>query len=242
MTTLLNKSMWAGLLIVAAGTFSSFNEGPLAPQRETRPVGSFTAVSLGGSAHVVLKQGSPQSVVVEASPEALAEYETVVDGQKLRLGYRRDLKDSWSIKNRGPVTVFITAPNVEALSVGGSGEIKVEGTLKASKMALTVSGSGGVLVPELATESLESAVSGSGDVTVSGTAPEHAVRISGSGKVKARSLKSETCQVRLSGSGDAYVFASKSAEARISGSGDVYVSGGGRTSSSVSGSGRVHKE
>ena len=242
MATLLNKSMWAGLLAVAVGTFSSFSTGRPAAQLETRPVGAFTEISLGGSAHVVLKQGSPQSVVVEAGPEALADFETVVDGQKLRLGYRRNLKDSWKTKDRGPVTVYVTAPSLVALNVGGTGQLKVEGTLKTEKMALTVSGSGEMQVPQLATEALETAVSGSGDVTVSGTSPQHTVRISGSGQVKAHDLKSETCQVRISGSGNAHVYASKSAEARISGSGEVYVAGGGRTTSSVSGSGRVHQD
>jgi len=236
------RSALAGATVVAVATFSSFNTAAPAAQRETRPVGAFTEVSLGGSAHVVLKQGSPQSVVVEASPEALAKFETVVNGQQLRLGYRHD-KGSWSDnKGKGPVTVYITAPTVSSLSVGGSGEIAVEGGLKADKMELAVSGSGHLQVPQLTASALATAVSGSGDVLVAGTAPRHEVRVSGSGQVKARELKSESCQVRISGSGNAHVYASKDAEARISGSGNVYVAGGGQTNSQVSGSGRLHRE
>ena len=242
MNKLRNQATWAGLLVAAVGLLSSFSDGRPAAKRETRPVGAFTEVSLGGSAHVVLKQGSPQSVVVEASPEALADFETVVEGPKLRLGYRRDGKGSWKMKDRGPVTVYVTAPSLTALRVGGSGKLKVEGDLKAEKMTLAVSGSGELQVPQLTAAALETAVSGSGNLTVAGTAPQHEVRISGSGQVKARDLKSETCQVRISGSGNAHVYASKSADARISGSGGVYVAGGARTSSSTSGSGRVHQE
>ena len=75
---------------------SSFTGRRPPAQRETRPVGP-SAVSLGGSAHVVVKQGSPQSVVVEASPEALADFETNVKDDQLQLGYRQN-------KARLPIT------------------------------------------------------------------------------------------------------------------------------------------
>ena len=81
--------MCAGLLALAVGALSSFTAARLAADRETRPVGSFTEISLGGSSHVVVKQGSPQSVVVEASKEDLADFETDVQGNKLRLGFRQ---------------------------------------------------------------------------------------------------------------------------------------------------------
>lgn len=239
MSQLRNKSMWASLVVLAVGALSSFSEVRPEAQRETRPVGPFTEVSLGGSAHVVLKQGSPQSVVVEASAEALAEFETVVKDQKLSLGNRNRMGN---YKDRGPVTVYITAPSLTALRVGGSGKFEVDGLLKADAMTLAVSGSGNLQVPQLTASSLETALSGSGDVVVGGNCPRQEIRISGSGKVKAHGLKSETCKARISGSGDAHVYASRAADASISGSGSLYVAGGGQLSSSVHGSGRVTKE
>lgn len=236
------QSMAAGLLALAVGALSAFNNPRADVKRETRPVGAFTEVSLGGSAHVVVKQGSPQSVVVEASPEDLADFETVVSGQQLRLGYRDTRISMLGMKNRGPVTVYLTAPDLTALKVAGSGKLEVDGPLQANALTLAVAGSGNLLVPQLAAARLETAVAGSGDVRVAGRCPRHEVRISGSGNVQARELKTETSQVRISGSGDAHVYASQTAEARISGSGNVLVSGGGQLSSSVSGSGRIRKE
>ena len=239
MSQLRNKSMWASLMVLALGALSSFSgTRPEAP-RETRPVGPFTEVSLGGSAHVVLKQGSPQSVVVEASPEALAEFETVVKDQQLRLGNRSRMGN---YKDHGPVTVYITAPSLTALRVGGSGKLEVDGPLKADALTLAVAGSGNLQVPQLTASSLETAVAGSGDLTVGGTCPRLNVRLSGSGQVKAHNLKAETCHARVSGSGDAHVYASQSADASISGSGSVFVAGGGQLSSSVQGTGHLSKE
>lgn len=242
MNKLRRNSMWAPLVVLALSTLSSFDGGRPQAQRETRPVGAFTEVNLGGSAHVVLKQGSPQSVAVEASPEALADFETVVKDQQLRLGYRSNSGNMLRYRDRGPVTVYVTAPTLTALRVGGSGKFEVDGPLKADALTLAISGSGQLQVPQLTATSLETALSGSGNVRVGGTCPRMEVRISGSGQVQARELRAETCTARISGSGNAHVYATKTANASLSGSGNVYVAGGGQLSSRVSGSGRVSKE
>lgn len=241
MNKLRNRSLAIWLVLVVVGALSSFVGAQPVAQRETRAVGAFTEVNLGGSAHVILKQGSPQSVVVEASPEALADFETLVKDKQLRLGYR-DRSTMGSRKDRGPVTVYVTAPDLTALRVGGSGKLEVDGPLQADALTLAVAGSGDLRVPQLTAASLETAVAGSGDVLVSGSCPRHEIRISGSGQVKAHDLKTETSRVRISGSGDAHVYASKATEAAISGSGNVLVAGGGQLSSSVRGSGRISKE
>lgn len=235
-------SMCAGALALAVGALSSFTTSGVLADRETRTVGSFSEVSLGGSAHVVVKQGSPQSVVVEANKQDLADFETDVQGGKLRLGFRNQPGKPYTYKDHGPVTVYVTAPSLSALRVGGSGKLETSGALQADAMTLAVSGSGDLVVPELRTSRLETSVSGSGGLTVGGTAASNDIRLSGSGKLKARDLKTETSRARISGSGSAYVYASRTAEGTISGSGSMYVAGGAQLSSKTSGSGRVVKE
>ncbi len=236
-------SMCASLLVLAAGARSSFATARPVADRETRSVGAFTEISLSGSAHVVVKQGSPQRVVVEASKDDLADFETEVQGSKLRLGFRQKPGGGMSsYKNHGPVTVYVTALSLTALRVGGSGKLEVNGPLQADTMTLAVSGSGDLLVPQLQAGHLETTVSGSGDVTVGGTCPSNDIRISGSGRVRAHELKTETSRARISGSGDAHVSASRTADGAISGSGNMYVAGGAQLNSATRGSGRVTKE
>jgi hypothetical protein len=229
------KSLWAGLVVLAVGALSSFSDPRVVVQSETRPVDVFTEVNLGGSARVIVKQGSPQSVVVEASPEALAEFETVVKNKQLRLGFRRDNDMKFKIRDRGPVTVYVTAPSLTGLTVAGSGQLDTDGPIKAESMNLSVAGSGNLRVTQLSATSLQTSVAGSGNLQIAGTCPQHEISISGSGDVKAQDLKAETCKVRISGSGNAYVYASKTADARISGSGNVFVAGGGQMTSSPTG-------
>lgn len=229
---------------LAVLVLSSFSGTRPAALREPRPVGAFTEVNLGGTAHVVLRQGSPQSVVVEGSSEALAAFETVVTGAQLHLRPRRD-QDGMGLlarAERGPVTVYVTAPVLTALRVGGSGELAVEGPLRSDELTLALAGSGRLRVPQLTAGRLETALAGSGDVVVGGRCPRHDIRLSGSGTVRARDLITETSEVSLSGSGDAYVYARKAAGASISGSGDVRVAGGAELRSAVRGSGRISRE
>jgi hypothetical protein len=235
-------SMCASLMLLAAGALSSFTiTRPLA-DRETRSVGSFTEISLGSSAHVVVKQGSPLSVAVEGSKDDLADFETDVQGGKLRLNFRNQEGKMFNNKSHGPVTVYVTVPALTALRVGGSGKLEMSGPLQADALTLALSGSGDLLVPQLQAKQLETSVSGSGGVMVGGSATSNDIRISGSGKVKAHDLKTETSRARISGSGDAHVYASRTAEGSISGSGSLYVAGGAQLSSNTHGSGRVVKE
>ncbi|MFD2719114.1 head GIN domain-containing protein [Hymenobacter monticola] len=235
-------SIAASLMLLAVGALSSFTASHALPDRETRSVGAFTEVSLGGSSRVVVKQGSPQSVAVEGSKDDLADFETEVQGGQLRLKFRNQEGREFNNKKHGPVTVYVTAPTLKALRVGGSGKLEVSGPLQADGMTLSLSGSGDLLVPQLQASKLETAVSGSGSIMVGGTATSNDIRISGSGQVKAHDLKTETSRARISGSGDAHVYASRTAEGSTSGSGSMYVAGGAQLSSNTHGSGRVVKE
>lgn len=211
--------------------------------REVRTVGAFTKVGLSNSARVVLRQGSPQKVEVEASAADLARIETTVENGKLRIHTKRENGLNWSnARFDGPVTVYVTMPTVNELSVSGSGRLEAETAVQATALELAVSGSGSITLAKLAADKLNSAVSGSGNITVAGTCPQHEARISGSGDVRASELRTETSAVRISGSGNGRVYAARTLDASIAGSGNVYVRGGASVSSKVSGSGRVRQE
>ena len=209
-----------------------------AATRETRTVAPFSEISLGGSPNVVLRQGSPQKVEVEGDADDLAQLETVVDGRRLRI--RRKSNSSWSFGSQHSITLYITAPDVNALSVSGSGNIKALTDIQAHNLQLSVSGSGNIELPQMQADKTDISISGSGNISVTGVCPVVGVRISGSGNVQAARLRTESCDVRIAGSGNLRVQATKTLQASIAGSGDVYVTGNPRVSSSTAGSGRVH--
>ncbi|WP_426490047.1 head GIN domain-containing protein [Hymenobacter sp. 102] len=212
-----------------------------ADSREVRSVSPFTAVSLGGSMKVILQQGSPQKVEVQGAAEDLAHLETVVSNGKLRINARKESGMSW-YNFKGPVTVYVTVPTINALAVSGSGSIKAADGIKAGKLDLAVSGSGTIQLTSITATRISSSLSGSGTIQAAGVAPEQDISVSGSGGIQAPKLQSKTCSISISGSGNCRVQATQLLEASIVGSGDVYVTGNPQVKSSVVGSGRVHRE
>lgn len=218
-----------------------------ATERQTREVAPFTAVNAAGSMTVVVRQGSPQRVEVEASAADQAKVETEVEGGRLRVGRRREGRDrsltpSWiTEKFDGPVTVYVTVPSLTAVSVSGSGDLRVEGPVQAGDFQVSVAGSGNLFLPQLTAQTLKTGLAGSGNISLGGTCPRHSIGIAGSGNVRADNLRTDDTEVRISGSGSVQVNAAKTLNSRISGSGDVLLRGAAQISTSKSGSGSVRR-
>lgn len=207
-------------------------EGPIV--KRTLDLDGFSAVRLTNSANVYIRQGSPQTVEVEAQ-------ENIIDNLK------REVKDdAWtiafdqSVRRHEGMKIYITVPNLRALRVSGSGNITSESRFTGVEdMDVSISGSGNIRL-EVESATVASHISGSGNIKLRGTTGRHEVRISGSGDVDAYELTSEACKVQISGSGDCDVDVSEDLEVRISGSGDVNYKGRPRISSRISGSGDVN--
>ena len=214
----------------------------LAAERQPRPVAPFTAVEAAGSMQVVLRQGSPQRVEVEALAADQAKVETEVRGGSLRVGRRREGRNMLGMERfEGPVTVYITVPSLTALSLSGSGDLRVDGPVQASDFKVSVAGSGNLTLPQLTAQNLQTSLAGSGNVVLGGSCPRHEIRISGSGNVKAADLRTADTRISIGGSGDATVQATKTLTSSIAGSGNVRYSGSPQLTSSKSGSGSVQQ-
>lgn len=215
---------------------------PTPASRQPRQVAPFAAVDVAGSMNVVLRQGSPQRVEVEASDADQAKVETAVDGGRLRVGQRREGRSFFTAERfEGRVTVYVTAPSLTAVSVSGSGDLRVEGPVQAGDFRVSVAGSGNLTLPQLTAQALKTSLAGSGNITVGGSCPRQSISIQGSGDVKAADLRTDDTTVRIAGSGSAHVHAAKTLTSSIAGSGDVVVSGNPQISSSKSGSGSVRR-
>jgi hypothetical protein len=212
------------------------------PLRDVRELPAFTQLSLSNPVRVLLRQGSPQHVEVEAAAADLSQLETNVVGSRLSISTRRGSGKLTWYQFTGPVTVYVTMPSVSALSVDGSGDLKAETSVQATLLDVAVTGSGSLQLPQVTATALETSVNGSGDVQLGGACPRHHAVLRGSGAVRAARLTTEDTQISLNGSGQAHVFATKLVQARLVGSGNVFVTGGATVSSSTMGSGQVHKE
>jgi hypothetical protein len=194
---------------------------------ETRTVQGFSEVVLKGYGEVVVTQGTPESLAIEADDTLLTRIESEVRGRRLVLGFRMPWYEwltwwiSWLFLPDKSIRYTLTAAKIEGLLLAGSGRIKA-GNVDAA--------------------SLEIGISGSGAVECQGRVQRLEARITGSGRIDAGGLDAFAATVRISGSGDTAVKARDSLEVRISGSGGVRYLGSPRVTTHISGSGRVRQE
>jgi hypothetical protein len=209
---------------------------------QKRSVSSFSEISLRISGVVYLEQGSPQSIEIEAKSSTLEKIITEVKDNKLVIKFE-DNNYFWRNFNPEEIVIHIKVPEIDGLTISGSGDIIAKNGIKTKEMEMVVSGSGNIKLSELMAGTVKTNISGSGNINIDkgGSANDLSVTISGSGNVKAGGFEAKDVTVKVSGSGNSTVFATESLNVRVSGSGDVYYNGSPEINSSVAGSGSVKK-
>ena len=131
--------------------------------KETREVSDFSGVSLAIAGNVYLKQGSPQEVILEGDANDLKNIITRVESGILKIKV-----DDWMIRINNHVNIYITVSEINDLSVSGSGDIIAEDKITTDDIELKVSGSGKIKIETLNAQSINTKISGSGDVYMGG--------------------------------------------------------------------------
>jgi len=203
---------------------------------EAREAKGFSGVSLAVPGALVVRQGEPAAVSLEADDNLLPEIETVVERGVLKVRYKRSV----SLSGRSTIRLLVTAPRIEALSVAGSGDILSE-SIRSDALDISVAGSGDVRIAKLEASSLKVSISGSGDVKAAGKAESVSVSIAGSGDVGAGRLEARRAKVSIAGSGDVSLWVSESLDVSSVGSGDVRYHGDPAVKKSSIGSGSVRR-
>lgn len=213
---------------------------PLLAEEEERNVPSFSKIALRISGKVYLEQGEKQSVKIIAKESTLEDIITEVKDRTLNIRFPNNYVFKKS--NPGNIEIYITVPEIDGLTVSGSGDIISE-EVKTRILDLAVSGSGDINIDDLTVERIKASISGSGGINIGdgGVADELSVAISGSGNFKANDFEANEVSVTISGSGNCSVTSNGSVKARIAGSGNVYYKGNPSIDSSVAGSGKVRK-
>lgn len=207
--------MLLGPILVLASCSIVTAPGPT--RTESRTVSGFSKVELAGPGTVTIDQTGNESLTIEAGDKVLPHLASDVVGDTLVLGTKRG-----TVLTPGDrISYHLTVKDL---------------------MGLTVSGSGEVAAPKITTAALNSDISGSGTVTIGGSAPEQQLTISGSGTYDASDLASKTVRAEISGSGTAVVSVSDALDVTISGSGSLTYIGEPTLQKDISGSGSVTRK
>ncbi|MVN20407.1 head GIN domain-containing protein [Mucilaginibacter arboris] len=207
---------------------------------QDRRLSGFHAIASSGSFDVVLRQGGPESVKVEADADVINEIVTEVRNGVLMIHSKNNHGwNSGNFWNNRKTVIYIVAKDLNSIGLSGSGDLKIDNEFNTNSLQLRLSGSGDFR-GKVNVKTLEAAISGSGDFNIGGRADESTVSISGSGDFDAGNLMTKSTAIRVSGSGDANIYASERLDASVSGSGDIHYSGHPKSVSKVAhGSGDI---
>lgn len=205
-------------------------------QTEKRDLRGFTKVAFALSGDVLISLGNAYSIELEGDRDYLREVKTEVVGNELRIR-----RDKWFDSGNKKVTVRITMPALEGISVSGSGRVTVKDPLRGDELDVAISGSGRALLHDVALGEVECSISGSGSLIIAGngTIKTLELSISGSGGYQGEATGINVLEARISGSGSCDCHVKEMLRASISGSGNIMYSGNPKIDASVSGSGKV---
>ncbi|HHC78438.1 MAG TPA: DUF2807 domain-containing protein [Flavobacteriia bacterium] len=202
---------------------------------QTRNVGDYDKIAVGGSFNVKLVAGKEGKLTITIDENLLDYLITEVDDGKLKIKWKKGV----NISTRKNILVTVPFEDIEAVILSGSGDVYTTDKIKARDFKAVLSGSGNLKLSVTA-QQLASTISGSGDIDLEGNTGDLSCIISGSGNINAYELQSNNADAKISGSGNIKVFVDDYLKARIAGSGNIRYKGNPkRQDTKVSGSGSV---
>jgi len=208
--------------------------------QQDRVVSDFRGLAAGGPIDVIVKMGSTESIRFEGDAEAISTLVSEVKSGVLIIRPKTSWT-SWAKKYENKkITAYVTAKELNSLTMSGDGSIRVTGRIDGGEFATTLSGSGSITADVEATQ-LTAVISGSGTINMKGEADKADVTISGSGRFAGKSFAAQSLSTKISGSGIINIQAQDHIKALIVGSGQVLYTGSATVDKKVIGSGGVSK-
>jgi hypothetical protein len=173
---------------------------------QTRSVGPFTSVSNSGPVSVRIEVGKPQSVTVSGDDELVADLQTEVVGNELKLHMKRDTTRFDS--HRDTLRVTITVPQLTAFRMAGAGE---------------------TVISHMNGDSLDLRFAGAGSLKAEGSVRNLTLDVGGVGSIDTRELHADTANVSVGGVGSVKVWAGTRLDASVGGVGSLTYYGDPKT-------------
>ena len=179
-----------------------------------RKAESFTGVKVSSGIDVYLKQGSIETISVEAD-ENLHEYIIT----EVRAGVLNVYTDA-NIRFAERKRVNVTMKEVNSVRVASAGDVIGETPIKTDRLELSASSAGDIKL-EVNAKELKLDISSSGDITLTGEAETLDCNLSSAGDLNAFDLKVREANISASSAGDADINVSEKITARASSAGDI---------------------
>lgn len=205
-----------------------------------RSTGDYDGIGVSGWFDVHLVDGKEGELTLSGESNLLEYIVTEVKNGKLVIKTEKGVNLKPSSWNNG-IVITVPVESVDAIALSGSGDIVSKTTIKTDNLDTAMSGSGDITL-DVDANTVRASMSGSGDITLSGNTQDFDATISGSGDIKAFDMNADNVDATVSGSADIKVTANKMLKARVSGSGDITYRGNPeKIDTKTSGSGDISK-
>jgi hypothetical protein len=203
--------------------------------QKTRTVGEFTGIESSSNFEIILTEGEPGTLTIDAKDEIEPLIKTEVQNGILHFSY---VKSKMQMDSSPKITLQVK--NLKSIEVSGVSTVKGTNQIIADKIKLDISGAGEIEM-DIKANKISVDQSGAGNVNLKGSTNVLKSDISGAGNLKAADLVSDTVSIKISGAGAAKVHAVKSLEGDVSGAGSIHYTGNPEIKNvKVSGIGSVH--
>ena len=173
---------------------------------QTRSVAPFTTISNSGPISVHIEVGKAQSVTVSGSDELVADLQTEVAGNELKLHMRHDTTTFNS--HHDSLHVVITMPQPTAFTMGGAGETTIS---------------------HMSGDSLDVRFGGAGSLKADGSVRNLTLNVGGVGSIDTRELHADNANINVGGVGHVKVWAGTRLDATVGGVGSLTYYGDPKT-------------
>lgn len=204
---------------------------------ETRSVSNFHSIDISYPAQVLVKQGSQESLKIEAEDNLLPGLQTQVRNNTLEIFYKT--KDGKHVNPTKAVKITIVVKDLTNVDFSSAGNLTVD-ALKTNALDISLSGAGSLKLDQILVKTLGVDLSGAGSMEATGTADDLNLNISGFGGFKGKELHSQEARVDISGAGSATVWVDNNLDAQISGAGSINYYGAASVTKQISGVGGVN--
>jgi hypothetical protein len=206
--------------------------------RQTRQVGPFSGIRVGGAFEVILKQGTSQEVIVETESDVIEHVTTKLSGNILEIGMDKT-PPHWC-PDIDVLRVYITCTGLSMLDLSGAVDLRTESKITTPKLEMDVSGAAEIRM-DLAAESLDMSLSGASELSFTGTAGEVRLDASGAAEIAAYDMSATNFEMFGSGAVEARVNVTGTLKANLSGACSVKYKGNPRLDAHSSGASDIKR-
>jgi hypothetical protein len=225
--------LWVVFFVTACG----YKSGSGVIVSETRNLGSFTAVNVGGGFEVEIKLGNNPKLLVEADDNIINDIETRVDNNQLKISMRDGIS-----YNNVHMKIFITAPLINKISSAASADVKVKDELTADDKIIIRASSGSSIIARLNAPAADVDASSGAEIDLAGRTKNLEVQASSGASIDADELLSENTNAQTSSGATVKVHASVKLDAKASSGGSVSYRGAATAVAKESSGGVIDKK